>query len=369
MGGVLSIAIDENRKQVVVGYSSGQVGLWNFQENRFLKPFPLKFNWLTNLGFLKNGKVYLLRTYSNRVWVWDPLDNRELLTELDHSDEVWSLSLDQQSQKLVSLGDDNKIKLWDLQAKTEKTIGHSDTLLTRGRFSEDGTLFAACDFSGFIQVWETSEWNLIKKIRVTQNKLRSLAWGKTNDFLVCVGNGTAILEVNLKNDSVKNYQVSSNCSDILYSQNYDEFIVAVQDPLQLNFYQFPGGQLKHQTTYSRSPTRMAIDSNSQRVAVGYDDGGFAVVSLKDHAIERNVGTEQSDGSVIDLIFSPDGRNVITSVKGGRALIYDTVTWEKIGSIDSHLSDIHAFAFSPDAGKLATGDMSGKIKILHLPENP
>ena len=64
-----------------------------------------------------------------------------------------------------------------------------------------------------------------------------------------------------------------------------------------------------------------------------------------------MGTGQSDGEVLELTFTADGRNVITTVEDKRALIYETENWEKVGFMNEHQSKIHAIAVSPDGKKL------------------
>lgn len=361
-------AINENNMTVVIANNSGDISLWDIQKGSKLKSFPEKFIRLTNLGFLEDGRVYLLRAYSNRVWIWDPAEKPSRQTLLNHTDEVWSVAFDQQGQRLVSTGDDNNIRLWDLQTGVGKIIGKAESLVSRGRFSADGSLFACCDFSGLVQVWETDNWKLIKSIRVSQNKLRSLAWGRGNEFLVCVGNGNEICEVNLKTSTVNKFPVKSTCFDIVYSQDYDEFIVSTQNDFEkVLFFQFPGGKEVSSINLTRFSTRLAIDPKSGQVAVGFEEGGFGIISLKTHQIERFVGTDQSDGAVLDVVFSPDGKNIFTGNRGSRTLIFDMDSNEKVGFIESNESDIHAMAFSTDGRKFATGDMSGKINVLQLPD--
>jgi WD40 repeat protein len=133
--------------------------------------------------------------------------------------------------------------------------------------------------------------------------------------------------------------------------------------------QFPGGKVVSSLDTGRSPTRFAVDLISQRIIVGFKEGGFGLVSLKDHKIDRYVGTGQSDGEVLELTFTADGRNVITTVDDKRALIYETENWEKVGFMNEHQSKIHAITVSPDGKKLATGDMTGKINVLEIPDQP
>ena len=365
-----SLGIDEERGLVVAGDYSGRLQLWKIGEKKPLAEFPQPMVMITKVGFLPSGQIFFLKQFTERIWIWDPFESRREPIKLDHTDEVWSLEFDQAGRFLVSGGDDGKVILWDMKTNQGRVIGTAESLVTKGRFSPDETLFAACDYSGFVRVWETKQWKLIKTVQVNHDRLRSLAWGPGNEFLVCVGKGRDIMEFRLQDDSIRRYTLDLDAKDVVYSKASAEFLVGCQSSSQkLIFMQFPGGKVVSSLDTGRSPTRFAVDPISQRIIVGFNEGGFGLVSLKDHKIERYVGTGQSDGEVIELTFTADGRNVITTVEDKRALIYETENWEKVGFMNEHQSKIHAIAVSPDGKKLATGDMTGKINVLEIPDQP
>lgn len=364
-----TLGIDEERELLVMSdYSAGRIRVWKLGKTEPVAEFPRPIKGVYSIGFLPNGQCFFQLAYSDRIWLWDPLEPKHDPINLDHSDEVWSLSFDSTGQKLVSAGDDNQVRVWDLNTKRDRVIGKFEALVTRGRYSLDESLFAACDYYGNVQVWETKDWKLIKSKKVTDQKLKSLAWSPANDFLVCVGGGNDVIEYRLADDSIKTYPVGDDCSEVIYSAEHDEFVVGVQALLQkkLLFMKIPGGQIVAGLNPGRMPTRFALDPTSDRLAVGFNEGGFAVVSLRDRTIEQMVGTSHADGEVIDLTFTADGRNVITAVGDSRALIFETENWDKVGVMNEHQKKIHAIAISPDGKKLATGDMTGKIKILEIP---
>ena len=363
-----TLAIDEVRQLVLAGDSSGNIHLYKMGLDEPLATFSKQMKSQTQVGFLPDGRCYANLFLSDRIWIWNPFEPKKRHVELDQTNEVWTLAFDASGQRLISAGDDRNVRLWDLNSGQGRIIGSATELVTRGRFSMDGSLFATCDYSGFLMIWRADNWKLLKNVKVSEQSLRSMAWSPDNQFLICVGKGDHIVEYHLKDDSKREYYIGTGTYDVVYSPYHNEFVVGMQDSLQkkLLFMKFPGGQIQAGLNPSRSPTRFAVDPKGERLAIGFNEGGFGVVNLKARSMQQTVDSGQSSNGVIDLIFTTDGRNVITTLKDRRALIYETVTWEKVGMMNDHDSIIHAIAFSPDGEILATGDMSGKIRTMRIP---
>jgi len=362
-----TVGIDETRELLLTGDYDGNIELFRIGTEKPLAIFPKLMDKQTHVGFLPDGRCYINQKFSDRVWIWDPFRPQPESLELDHTDEVWSLAFDQSGQYLVSTGDDHHARLWDLKTRQGRIIGTGESLITRGRFSDDQSYFAACDYSGFLMIWETAGWKLVRKIQVSDKSLRSLAWGPGRDLLICVGKSDNIVEYHMNDDSIQKHHIGTGTNDVVYSRAHDEFVIGVQDSVQtkLVFMKFPGGKVMGGLNPSRSPTRFALDKARDRLLVGFHEGGFGVVSLKRRSLDRMVDIGHSSAGVLDLACTPDGRNVLSALDANRTLIYETAKWEKIGEMNDHDSPIHAITISPDAKKLATGDMSGRIRVIDI----
>lgn len=66
--------------------------------------------------------------------------------------------------------------------------------------------------------------------------------------------------------------------------------------------------------------------------------------------------------VRDVVFSPDGRLLATSISGGHAFLWDTGSWEKVTSLSAHKYRVGSVAFSPDGQQIALAASDRTISI-------
>jgi WD40 repeat protein len=277
------------------------------------------------------------------------------------------LTFDSSGETLASAGDDNRVHVWNLKTKTQKLLDLHQSLVTCGKFSPDHTRFAACDFSGYLKVWDTKTWELLKTIQMTQLKLRSLAWSPDGRSIACVG-GREVLNYEMSTGDIRKYVCDGAVHDIIFSKLGDEMIVSVQknDNGSLLFFDYPGEKLTKELALQNDPTRLALSPDGKSIVTGYYNGGIGVISAVTRTILKQVVTEATYGAVWTLGFTTDGKNLIASGGDNRLILYETETWEPLCTIMDHKSRVHAMAFSADGRKIATGDMSGKIVIRDIP---
>ena len=68
---------------------------------------------------------------------------------------------------------------------------------------------------------------------------------------------------------------------------------------------------------------------------------------------RELRTIQAHGERINvLIFSRDGKLLVTGCRDGTAKLWDTATWREIRTVTGHPTWEHGLALSPDASRLA-----------------
>ena len=362
-----SLAIDEVKGRILVADQQNRLFIMRIGES---KPYGQLFNKLRSfhqVGFFPDDRVYGKWGYSDRIWIWNPDQPISSDLELDHTDEVWSLTFDSSGETLASAGDDNRVHIWNLKTKTQKLLDLHQSLVTCGKFSPDHTRFAACDFSGYLKVWDTKTWELLKTIQMTQQKLRSLAWSPDGRSIVCVG-GRMVLKYEISTGDIWKYECDGDVHDIIFSKLGDEMIVSVQknDNGSLLFLDYPGEKLTKELTLQHDPTRLALSPDGKSIVTGYYNGGIGVISAVTRTSIKQVVTEATYGAVWTLGFTTDGKNLIASGGDNRLILYETETWEPLGTIMDHKSRVHAMGFSVDGRKFATGDMSGKIIIRDIP---
>lgn len=357
----VSLLIDEKRGRVFVGDSLSRIQAWNIGDESPFAEYPDRRQTLSDVGLLPGGLVSGRKAYLDRVWVWNPDEKPDPDRKFNLTDEVWSLVFNRDGNQLVGCGDDDRVHIWDLNTGEEKKLERHSSLVTSGRFSPDETMFAACDFSGWVKIWKTSDWSLVRNEKIATDKLRTLAWTPDNSAVLVGGNKTTALmpvsgEVRMISDSGERVR-----ANFLYSALNRSFILSMEgSPSELVFLEWPGLKPGRSITVSKRTSRMALSPDEKQVAVGYVEGGFGVYDIATQKLVAEVDKEQSNGEVRSLIYLQDGRNLISAGGDNRMTIYETETWEPIGTIMDHGKRVHAMAVSADGGYFASGDMGGQI---------
>lgn len=117
------------------------------------------------------------------------------------------------------------------------------------------------------------------------------------------------------------------------------------------------------TTGPRGLQDLAISPNGSLLATTGNDGMvriFAAASGQEaHYIQA--GDVTNDIPALGLAFNPDGTRLVAGV-ADRALIWDTTTWQMIGTLEGHTAQVLNVAFSPDGTLIATASRDGTARL-------
>ncbi len=121
--------------------------------------------------------------------------------------------------------------------------------------------------------------------------------------------------------------------------NYIAALWDVETGREIRTFAVPGGNV----------TCAALCSRTGRVAAGWESD-----NKKDHRIviwELTTGKEagiiKADALVVRIAFSPDGRQLLTSLENGSVILWDVRTGTKNRALIGHKERVNSVAFSPD----------------------
>ena len=111
-----------------------------------------------------------------------------------------------------------------------------------------------------------------------------------------------------------------------------------------------------------APGAVALDATADRVAVAvkWDAAVFDCVSRREQfALKGHKGT------LAALVFTPDGRAVVTGSWDGTVRFWDARNGAETASYDFGVGRVTALALSPDGLQLAAGGEAGKICVFDV----
>ena len=246
-----------------------------------------------------------------------------------HDAGVTYVAFCDQDNKLVTLGWDRTLCLWDaatgeLIQRLEST--HTDGIHSGAISPDRRYAFSAC-LDGTVGVWDLRERKFQRRL---EGQSPLYACGISPDGQTLVAGGQNYVH----NTMVCDFSKGMEHATVDDSQN-----VA---PLHGAFFSF------------------AFSPDGQHLAIG---DVFNRISVVRSGTWELVWQQLSNlDSVAHISFSPDGTRVVSCSGGGRVILWDAETGQEILRLKGHRGAVRAVEFSPDGKTIATGGEDGKIML-------
>jgi WD40 repeat protein len=312
---------------------------------------------IQNVAFNSDGRKLAMAAEDGSVLVWD-LKTSQILHRLDHGKAKVRLVKFSSNGKLLATGDDNaRVWLWD------EASGSTLHVLS---LQEQSSRMANSVPTGVQVVPDTDLW------------ATAIVFGPDGQWLGAGWSDGRVALWDLSNYSLK--RVSDTKADqpivgIAFSKNGRD-LIAANDQGQLYNWQLDGRQ-QPVPRFSLKLDRLSLnaiapspDGKHLVVAAGREDpkGLFGGAKGSVKIIDAATGNELRElrgghnGAVLDAVFSPDGRIVITSASDGTICVWDAKNGDLKRNLRGHVGAVRSVSVAGDNTVLASGgdDRSARI---------
>ena len=353
-GGVDGIEFDSRRRLVATSGVDGTFRIWDAENGAELHRFKGNGCCLS-----ADGRLYV-RSGDNVIEV------REVATDAVvsrlTSDKRWSgpLKLSPDGAHLVVMAPPD-VELWD--TAKQSLIARFDPQHSFGlfEFSPDGRLLATTGADDRVYLWDASTGQLIRQVQATATGFTS-AWFSGDSRLLATGNDDAGVV------SVWDTGTGNKVRDIAVKKKQNSFLARGFSPdgSRIAFgvggtaqvWDIEKGQLVFETPLIRDkfvPNQLAFHSDGSLLAVGSLDAGSGV-----HLFDLVSGKErlrlQLDAGVEQLVFTADGKRLITYDDGHVARAWDILTGQEVFRF-AHAGTAENIAYDAAKGRVATSNQA------------
>jgi len=383
-GAAFHIDFSPDDETIATGGGDGLINFWDVQNGETNgNPLVGHAAGSTSVEFSPDGLSLVSSSGDSTVRVWDVATRQQLLFLPGHSGLVPLASFSPDGQMLASGDGAGTLILWDLSgnpAMGQTLAGHvggvndvaiqpsTNMMVTAGA---DSTI-RFWDIDEGIQVGEPITHGLRINEPVTALDITSdnrLISGSQNGSLMIwdVGQGESV-----------GGPISALINGIseLESSPDNQFVVAGGKIGFTGLWDLnTGNQIGQFLSGHNGPvTSVAISPDSLSFATGGEDGFVVVRGLDEIQVGQVAGIpgtilgyEWPDPvSITELLFSADGRHLISSDNVGNLTIWDLLSREMLGQVNmgggQSITDI---TMTPDGTQLALADESGSIFIINL----
>jgi eukaryotic-like serine/threonine-protein kinase len=313
--------------------AEGEVRLWDATSGAPLAGCERFAGRVNSLAFAAGGRLLVLGCSDHTVKLLDigPTPKQESL--LGHAPkQTWALAFAPDGKTLASAGDDNRVRLWDLNTGQQRaTLKDHWKLVTAIAFTPDGRTVASASYDRTVKLWDPKTGKLLATLSAGKELLRCLAFSHDGKLLAA----------GVHNRHLKG--VSTSEAPVMLWR------VATKEPLA----PLPGsGWTVRALAFSPDGTILASASEDGKIGL-WDTSTW----------QRRGSLDDTDG-VGCLAFAPDGKTLACGNKPGIIRIFDLTETTKPAVLPGHSKEIYALAFSPDGRTLATAGEDKTVRLWH-----
>lgn len=131
---------------------------------------------ISDISWSNDSKFLASASDDKTVCLWDVMAGELLKTLRGHSNYVFCVKFNKQSNLLCSGSYDESIRIWDVKGDLDQFYlifaegrclrpipAHSDPIPSVD-FSTDGTLIASCSYDGLIRIWDTATGSCLQTL-------------------------------------------------------------------------------------------------------------------------------------------------------------------------------------------------------------
>ena len=365
---IFALAFSPDGTQLASGSIDTTVRLWNTTSGDELAALrrPADKGWTTVLGFSTDGKILASGSTDKTVQLWDTTTGEPRATLIGHINSITALAFSRNGTILASASADGTIRFWNTEtgaARPNHITGHTKGVKSATFFKGSSTLATAA-FNGIITFWD------LETSGVNRQTVGHRDWLMASAFSP---DGTKF--VSLESDSNLFFELGAGPT---YYHSKPDKIIRLRDANT-------GGELATLTNHITA-NLFAFSPDGKTIASG-SDGTIRLWHTETNTqIDINLSDPPNDSGgrllfgTTSLVFSPDGKKLVSGTTAGDVRIWDAETGlalaDLIGQdprskIERHDDGsvtityglaITALAFSPSNSHIAIGNRA-KIRIL------
>lgn len=291
-----------------------------------IKPEVPVVSPVASVKFSPDGKLLAVGGY-REVRLIDPATGKEIATLSGHADYVRSIAFSPDGKMLAAGGGPpqrfGEIKIWDVAShQLLKTMqGHTDCIYSIA-WSPDGKLIASGSYDKTAKLWDVATGKEVSNLKDHIDAVFAVAFSPDGEHLATASQDRTVKIWDIATG--KRLYTLSDASDGL-------------------------------STLAYSPTGDRI------AAAGYDKTIYVWRLGKDdgHLDQSLIADEDS---ILAMVWSPDGKTIITASSDGSIRFRDAATLDPIRVIDHQPDWVEALSISPDGKQLAAGRFNGTLSV-------
>ncbi len=341
-GGLWSVAISPDERQLLTGSHDSTVRLWDTATGRELKVFPGHTDHVKGVAFLPDGKRGISGADDDTLRLWDLKTGREVRRFSGHTADLSSVAVSPDGKRALSGANDKTVRLWDVETARElrRLDGHTDAV-TDVTFLPDGRRALSASSDGTLRLWDLETGGELRRFSGDAKVVTCVAASPDGRAVIAGGSdgivrvwdiksGRELHRLSKHDDTVECISVTADSRRLISCGGNQDRTVRV--------WNLESGRQLHclRGLSTNSATSSVVTRDGLSVVLGLGDGTARLWSLP----EPNEDVAPIVVGGRPLVRLPDGKIHDVAVGGGgRYLILTLKAARKLAVFDVNVADI------------------------------
>jgi WD40 repeat protein/serine/threonine protein kinase len=388
---VLSVAYSRDGKQLVSSGYDNTARIWNLASGELVQILRGHNWWVWSAEFSPDGQRIVTSSQDGKAIVWQINVEGEFepLTEFaQHRGPVYEAQFSPDGSRIATAGYDRRVLLWnpdeiqpvdiarrlngepDLPAPFVELGAHHGPARCLS-FSPIGDSLASGGEDNVVRIWDINLGRQRTELRGHASPVRDCAYSNDGQWLSSVSKDHQIKLWEPNRYAEKIVLRDANSGDAVLSARYSrdgKQIVTANRDRTASLWDVESQKLirRFDEGHEFLASSAVFFADGSRLATG---GGDSTVRIWDVARGTQEFELTGTGYTASLAVSPDGKWIVTGSAGNEAQLWDANTGRKTGPLPGHEGPVTVARFSTNGKWLATGDDRGRIALWQFdPQN-
>ena len=399
---VVCVAISPDSNYVATGSRDKSAKLWEMSTGREIRSFLAHEATVTTIAFTPDGKTLITGSNDKTIRLWDVITGNEIHS-ISTDDIITDLAVDPQQNFFAVAGYGNSgygdsLTIYDLRSRSKQTklSVSADKGLGSGvdvSISPNGSLLAVGEDDRTVNVYQTSDWTLVKTLRPEEGSCGGcgtrVAFSPDSKFLYSASNNGAITKYNIPSFDILRIYEEKTEDLVGFALSPDGKSIARASELEIRVWRESDGEsiaLKkandqgkfHEIEFAVNSGALVVASDdntafswnyptdkTQRRLTGYlnerDRGGldYDPNFYWQSAIAKYVRLKNN------LLLTRDGKSLIKGKFGTAVKQWDIATGKTEKQFVGHDKAVLCYDMSRNGSRMVTGGGDGTIILWDM----